>query len=193
MSYNPKVKPEPKNSPLPLILAGAGLIIIAIAVAVIGPQGNTPINVDTSKGPVPGMVEFPAPKLELVNLEGEPVSLETLRGQIVMVNNWATWCPPCRAEMPELEAYYQAHKEDDFVLVGINSGDQSNQVLEFIKEYNLTFPMWLDPTGLAIHAFKNNALPSSYVLDKSGTVRLVWSGAVDLETLETYVTPMLGD
>ncbi len=193
MSYNPKVKPEPKNSPLPLILAGAGLIIIAIAVAVIGPQGNTPINVDTSKGPVPGMVEFPAPKLELVNLEGEPVSLETLRGQIVMVNNWATWCPPCRAEMPELEAYYQAHKEDDFVLVGINSGDQSNQVLEFIQEYNLTFPMWLDPTGLAIHAFKNNALPSSYVLDKSGTVRLVWSGAVDLETLETYVTPMLGD
>jgi len=193
MSDKIKAKRKPKSSPLPLILAGAGLIIIAIAVAVFAPKGNAPLPIDTSNGPVPGMVEYSAPELELVNLEGQPVSLEALRGQVVMVNNWATWCPPCRAEMPELEAYYQAHKAEGFVLVGINSGDQSDQVQDFIQEYNLSFPMWLDPTGLAIHAFKNNALPSSYVLDESGTVRLIWSGAVSLEALETYVTPMLGD
>ena len=116
-----------------------------------------------------------------------------LRGQVVLVNNWATWCPPCRAEMPELEAYFRAHANEGFLLVGINSGDTQAQVLEFIKEYELTFPMWLDPTGLALHEFKNNALPSSYVIDKSGTVRFVWTGAVSLEALETYVTPLLAE
>jgi peroxiredoxin len=193
MSYKTKAKPKPKNSPLPLILAGAGLIIVSIAVAVFAPKETAPLKTQAINGPIPGVVEYPAPDLALVDLDGEPASLDDLRGQVVMVNNWATWCPPCRAEMPELEAYYQAHKDDGFVLVGINSGDQSSQVEAFIQEYNLTFPMWLDPTGLAIHAFKNNALPSSYILDEKGTVRLVWSGAVSLEALEAYVTPMLED
>ena len=193
MSYKNKPKRKTKNSSLPLILAGAGLIILAIAVASPLFKGNGSQPIDTSVKPAPGMVEYPAPELELVNLDGQPVSLEALRGQVVMVNNWATWCPPCRAEMPELEAFYQAHKEEGFVLVGINSGDQSDQVQDFIQEYNLSFPMWLDPTGLAIHAFQNNALPSSYVLDEDGTVRMMWSGAISLDVLETYVTPMLGD
>ena len=193
MSYKTKAKPKPKNSPLPLILAGVGLIIVSIAVAVFAPKQSAPLKTQAINGPIPGVVEYPAPDLALVDLDGEPTSLDDLRGQVVMVNNWATWCPTCRAEMPELEAYYQAHKDDGFVLVGINSGDQSSQVEAFIQEYNLTFPMWLDPSGLAIHAFKNNALPSSYILDEKGTVRLVWSGAVSLEALETYVTPMLED
>jgi peroxiredoxin len=178
---------------LPLILAGAGLIIVSIAVAVFATKETAPLKTQAINGPIPGVVDYPAPDLALVDLDGKPASLDDLRGQVVMVNNWATWCPPCRAEMPELEAYYQAHKDDGFVLVGINSGDQSSQVEAFIQEYNLTFPMWLDPTGLAIHAFKNNALPSSYILDEKGTVRLVWSGAVSLEALEAYVTPMLED
>ena len=126
-------------------------------------------------------------------MDGNPTSLADLKGKVVLVNNWATWCPPCRAEMPELEAYYQAHKGDGFVLVGINSGDKQSQVVEFIREYEISFPMWLDPSGMALRAFKNNALPSSYLLDESGTVRRVWTGAVSLETLEQYVTPLLED
>jgi peroxiredoxin len=95
--------------------------------------------------------------------------------------------------MPALEAYFQAHKGDGFTLVGINSGDQRDQVVDFKREYDLTFPLWLDPTGLALREFKNNALPSSYVIDKTGTVRFFWMGAVSLEALETYVTPLLGN
>jgi peroxiredoxin len=193
MAYKTRQKSKSKKSPLPLILAGVGLIIIAFAVLVFTPKDNAPSKSGARVSPVPGELNLPAPKLELVNLDGVPVSLSELHGQVVLVNNWATWCPPCRAEMPTLQAYFQAHAADGFILVGINSGDRQDQVVDFVREYNLTFPMWLDPTALALHAFKSNALPSSYVIDKFGTVRLVWMGGVSLEALEAYVTPLLAD
>jgi peroxiredoxin len=93
--------------------------------------------------------------------------------------------------MPVLEAYYREYQNDGFTLVGINAGDQREQVIDFKREYDLTFPMWLDPTSLALRAFQNDALPSSYLIDQNGTIRMVWMGAVTLETLETYVTPHL--
>lgn len=95
--------------------------------------------------------------------------------------------------MPILETYYINHKEDGFTLIGINSGDNQDQVEEFVSQYQLTFPMWLDPTGKAIYAFRNNALPSSYIIDRSGMVRLVWVGSVTIDALETYLTPILSE
>lgn len=193
MSHSREKNSKQVRSPLPLILSGAGLISIAIAVLIFIPRDNASTNPGTQAGPIPGEVNFMAPALDLTDLSGEPVSLAETRGQVVLVNNWATWCPPCRAEMPELEAYFRAHEGDGFILIGINSGDTQDQVAEFVRQYDLTFPVWLDPTGLALFEFKNNALPSSYVIDKSGTVRLVWMGAVSLEALEWYVTPLLTD
>ena len=193
MSTKTRTRIKRKNSPLPLILAGTGLILVAIAVVVFAPREGAPAKPEVGTGKAPGEVNYSAPELELVDLDGTPSSLAGLQGQVILVNNWAVWCPPCRAEMPELEAYFQAHKEDGFILIGINSGDKDSQVTDFIYEYNLTFPMWLDPTGLALHKFKNNALPSTYVIDETGTIRLAWTGAVSLETLEQYVTPLLED
>jgi len=167
------------------------LIIIAIAVMIFLPGEKSPAYAALGSGPVPASLNYPAPDLELVDLNGEPVSLAGLSGQVVLINNWATWCPPCREEMPALEAYYRAHKNDGFILVGINSGDQPEQVVDFQREFDLTFPLWIDPTGLALRVFQNNALPSSYVIDKTGTVRFLWMGAVSQGTLETYVTPLL--
>jgi peroxiredoxin len=192
MSYKNKVRSKPKSSPLPLMMVGVGLMIIAIAVLVFAPGEAPPAKAVSEGVPVPGSVNYPAPELELTDLKGEPVSLAGLTGQVVLVNNWATWCPPCRAEMPDLEAYFQAHKNDGFTLVGINSGDQREQVVDFQRELGLTFPLWLDPGSLALRAFQSSALPSSYVIDKTGTIRFVWMGAVSLEALETYVTPLIG-
>ena len=136
---------------------------------------------------------YPYPKLELTDLRGVPVSLEDYRGQVVLVNNWATWCPPCRAEMPELETYFRAHQAEGFVLLGINSGETQEQVSEFVQSYDLTFPMWLDPTGKALDVFGTNALPSSFVIDRKGIVRLAWTGGIDAATLEAHVTPLLNE
>lgn len=168
-------------------------MIIAVVVLFSVSNDEGPALSANGVDPAPGLVNFAAPQLELEDLTGAPVTLDSLRGQVVLVNNWATWCPPCRAEMPTLESYYRAHRDDGFTLVGINSGDKRQQVEDFTGEYGLTFPIWLDFTGRALIAFRNNALPSSYVIDRSGTVRMFWNGAVTQEALEHYLTPLLSD
>jgi peroxiredoxin len=186
-----------KPSPLPLILIGVGLIVIATAFVIFMPKTgeNIPSTSTTQEIPasIPSEMNYPAPSLELTDMQDQTVSLADYRGQWVLVNNWATWCPPCRAEMPELNAYYEAHKDEGFVLIGISSGDTKTQIEDFIRENGLSIPMWQDPTSASLRAFRMDYLPSSFVIDPSGTVRLAWTGAVSLATLETYVTPLLND
>jgi thiol-disulfide isomerase/thioredoxin len=149
--------------------------------------------VDQSSGIAPQLLNYEVPNIELMDLAGNQMSIDNLKGQVLLVNNWATWCPPCRAEMPVLENYYQSHKREGFMLIGINSGDKKYQVENFVLEYKLSFPIWLDPYGSAVRAFQNNALPSSYVIDRSGFVRMIWIGSVNIDALETYVTPLLNE
>jgi peroxiredoxin len=140
---------------------------------------------------VPVKVNYAAPALNLTDLNGNPVSLSDYRGKVVLVNNWATWCPPCQAEMPTLEKYYEQHREDNFVIVAIESGESADEVADFIAQYKLTFPVWLDAKGLALDAFQNWDLPSSYVVDQNGTIRLTWTGEISFAMLDKYVTPLL--
>ncbi len=187
-------RPSKGKSALPLILIGVGLIVIAVAIVIFIPKtGDTTSASAPGEIPasVPGEMNFPAPELTLTDMEEQTVSLADYRGQWVLVNNWATWCPPCRAEMPELNAYYEAHKDEGFVLVAISSGDTKAQIVDFTQEYGLSFPMWQDPTSASLRAFRMDYLPSSFVIDPLGTVRLAWTGAVSLDTLEKYVTPLL--
>jgi cytochrome c biogenesis protein CcmG/thiol:disulfide interchange protein DsbE len=180
-----KRRKSKKKSPLPLILIGIGLIVIAVALVVFAPKEGD------AKSAAPGEINSPAPALTLTDIQGETVSLADYRGQWVLVNNWATWCPPCRAEMPELNAYYEAHKDEGFVLIGISAGDTHTQVVDFTDALGIQFPMWVDPQQEALRAFQMSALPNSFVIDPEGNVRLVWTGAVTLDTLEQKVTPLL--
>ena len=94
--------------------------------------------------------------------------------------------------MPTLEAYYQAHRTDGFVTIAVNDGDPDEDVATFVQDYGLTFPVWLDPTYQATnHAFKTHSLPSSFVIDREGYVRLRWVGEIDRTSLEKYVTPLI--
>jgi cytochrome c biogenesis protein CcmG, thiol:disulfide interchange protein DsbE len=175
-----------------MFFIGSGLVILGIVAFIILPRGEaSPSRNTTTFSVIPTRTEFPAPKLELQDLEGNKTSLEDLRGQVVLVNNWATWCPPCREEMPDLEAYYQKHKDNDFTLVAIDAGDPLLEVAQFVDDFGLSFSVWLDPNQDALRAFRNSGLPNSYVIDKQGVVRLAWTGAIKLETLEQYVTPLL--
>jgi peroxiredoxin len=93
--------------------------------------------------------------------------------------------------MPELQDYYTAHSAEGFVVIAIDAGDPAVNVVKFVKDNRLTFPVWLDPLRKSTGFFKNWDLPSSYVIDREGIVRYSWMGGVNLQTLEKYVTPLL--
>lgn len=136
---------------------------------------------------VPAEADFPAPELNLAALDGEAVSLADYKGEVVLVNLWATWCPPCREEMPALLAFYEKYKSSGFTLIAIDQGETARQVLPFVNEYGLTFPIWLDHDSSASRAFNTMSLPSSYVIDRDGIVRLMWIGGITKRNLEKYV------
>jgi peroxiredoxin len=140
---------------------------------------------------VPQKVNFAAPVLRLTDLDGKPVMLSDYLGKVVLVNNWATWCPPCKAEMPTLESYYIDHQGEDFVIIAIESGEKQDEVVDFVAQYGLTFPVWLDERGIALDAFQNWDLPSSFVIDEAGTIVLAWTGQISRTMLDKYVTPFL--
>ena len=173
---------------LPLILLGLGLILIGTSIYFIL-QNRAP---QTDFSTVPVKVNFPAPELTLTDTQGMSHSLADYRGQIVLVNLWATWCPPCKEEMPTLEAFYNRHKEEGFEIIAINDGDPMADVLQFVKDYRLTFPVWLDPTYIATEqAFKTLNLPTSFVINRSGIVQLMWVGGINRKMLDQHVVPLL--
>lgn len=176
---------------LALVLVGGGLLIVgAVSLLLLSKPGTTGASeAYTSVVPVP--VNFPAPDLKLTDIDGNEIGITDYRGQVVLINNWATWCPPCRAEMPTLEAYFQDHRQDGFTLIGIEAGDARDEVAEFATEYKLSFPVWLDPQNDSLRGFYNASLPNSYVIDRGGTVVLGWTGAISREMLEEHVTPLL--
>jgi peroxiredoxin len=172
----------------PLLLLGLGAVLIATSAYFIL-QGAT---AQTGALTVPVKVSYAAPELTLTDTQGNSRSLTDYRGQVVLVNLWATWCPPCKEEMPALQAFYEKYQEQGFVIVAVNDGDPKADVLQFVNDYRLSFPVWLDPTYTATEqAFKTLNLPSSFVIDRTGTVQLQWVGGVTLRTLETHVSPLI--
>lgn len=180
------------NRSIGMLLIGGGLIIFAvIGVLVIANQESPPQIPAAGRSVVPASVSFPAPELELTDLAGDPVSLADYQGTVLLVNNWATWCPPCREEMPVLDAYHQEHASQGFSIIAVDAGEAAADVRRYAEAMALSFPVWLDPDMEAIRAFRNTGLPSSYVIDRQGQVVLAWSGAISREMLEKYVTPIL--
>jgi thiol-disulfide isomerase/thioredoxin len=178
------------QKPTPILPMTAGLLLIGFAFVMITSPGSQR-DAKSSSSVEPVAVNFAAPELSLESLAGRTEALTDYRGRIVLVNNWATWCPPCKAEMPTLSAYYNEHKFEGFTIIAVEAGDPVDVVSPFVQSYNLEFPIWLDPNGASLRAFGNGTLPNSYVIDRSGTVRYGWTGEIDKAMLEKYVTPLL--
>lgn len=175
---------------LGLFLVGAGLVVFAGIAALF--LINLDINgAEAQVSVIPAEVNFDAPDVVLTDLAGNPVSLADYRGKVVLLNNWATWCPPCREEMPILKAFHDDHASRNFSIIAVDAGEPAADVRRYVEANQLSFPVWLDPDMDAIRLFRNNGLPSSYVIDANGTVVLAWNGAVTRATLDKHVTPLL--
>ena len=177
-----------------MFVLGAGLILVGIAAILLlpGNQNSTTAPQAGNLSTIPMAVNYPAPDLSLQNaVNGKNESLTDYRDKVVLVNNWATWCPPCKAEIPTLEAYYKAHAINGFMIVGIEAGESQADVSKFVQEHEMTYPVWFDLKTAALDAFKNQNLPSSYVIDRKGVIRLAWVGEISQAMLEKYVTPLL--
>lgn len=176
-----------------LVIAGLGLLVLGVgSLAYLARPRAEPVSTEKDwVSVVPDKVDFPAPELNLTDTDGNAVSLSNTLGQVVLVNNWAFWCPPCRAELPELQAYYDAHRKQGFTTIGIEAGDEKVDVDYHVKLFKLTYPIWLDPNEESLRVFHNESLPNSYVIDKTGRMRLSWVGVIDRAMLEKYVTPLL--
>jgi peroxiredoxin len=126
-----------------------------------------------------------APEFKLMSLDGTPMSLADLRGKVVLLNFWATWCAPCVSEMPELNALYRQYgDEKDFVVVGVNLREQPAEVASFARKRDIAFPLLLDRDGhVTGRDYRVRTLPASVIIDREGQIRDSWSGPLLREAL----------
>ncbi|HEX4782666.1 MAG TPA: TlpA disulfide reductase family protein [Usitatibacter sp.] len=121
----------------------------------------------------------PLPPLELARLDakaGPPVSLAALRGKVVYVDFWASWCVPCRLSMPALESLYRQHASQGFIVVGVNKDVSEADAKRFLAKVPVTFPLVSDAGDAVARALDVKAMPSGYVVDRKGIVRYVHRG-----------------
>ena len=112
-------------------------------------------------------------------LTAEPGWLNDLRGQVVLLNFWATWCPPCKAEMPDLNALHASISARGFTVVGVNMQETAEQVNALAQLRQLAFPLALDTTGqISSGLFAVRGLPVTYIIDRDGFVRDMWQGQI---------------
>lgn len=172
------------------LLVGAGLAVFIYFVLDIGKKDDG--NVEEITGvnlPESASVGSNAPDFELVNLENETVRLSELQGKIVVLNFWATWCEPCKIEMPFFEQLHQ-NKSDNFEILGINFDEPPPQVQQFVDEYNLHFPILLDPGGNIQKLYRVRGYPTTLIVDNNGIIRYHHIGLITEEQLDHYLVEM---
>jgi peroxiredoxin len=137
---------------------------------------------------------FPAPDFTLERLDGTPAALSDHRGQVVIVNLWASWCGPCRAEMPAIQRVFDANHERGLAVLAVNSTFQDSEAgaRAFVQELGLTFPILLDREGAVSRRYLLRALPSTFFVDRRGVIRSdVVGGPMSESVLQSQVEALL--
>jgi len=140
---------------------------------------------------VPPQIGVTLRDFTLEDVNGETVRLSDYKGKHVLINTWATWCPPCKAEMPLLNQYYQAHAAEGFVILAINAGDTQAEVASFVNQSGLKFPVLLDPGTQLLNQMAIHSFPTSILIGRDGVVKAIHIGLFTQESIEAEITPYI--
>lgn len=167
------------------VLCAAALVLLPVALLAYG--------LTTNPRAVPSpLVGRPAPDFALPRFDGGAVRLADLRGQVLVVNFWASWCVPCREEAGELEAVWRRYRDAGVVLVGINIQDRDVPARAFLRQTRPSYPNVIDATGQTSIAYGIYGVPETFVIDRTGRIRVRQVGAVTAERLARQIEPVLG-
>lgn len=149
----------------------------------------------TTGGLIPSPREgFLAPDFTLDLVGGGQLTLSELRGEVILINLWASWCPPCRSEMPAIQQVYEANRERGLEVLAINMTYQDSETatVEFAREHGLTFPILLDRTGTVGYQYQLRSLPTTFFVDQQGVIQqVILGGPMSEVTLQTAIESML--
>ena len=169
------------------LLIGAGLAVLFYYGLDLGGTDSTQSEVIEGVNlPVSASVGSAAPDFELQDLDDQTFALSEMRGKIVVLNFWATWCEPCKLEMPFFEQLHNSG-QSDMEIWGVNFDESPQQVENFVEEFNLSFPILLDPGGVVQDLYRVRGYPTTYVVDESGVIRFHHIGLITEEQLGHYL------
>lgn len=167
-----------------ILYVAGGILVIVAAVLLLSDKPSSPVS-------GPAQVGKRLQDFSLTDITGKTVHLSDYSGNVVLVNAWATWCPPCKAEMPDLNAYYQAHQDEGFVLLAVNAGDSASVTADFANQRGLAFPVLLDPNTRYLDKLGIHDFPTSIVVGTDGIIKTIHVGMFTPQSLEAEVSPYL--
>lgn len=147
------------------------LMLLSVCVIFIGLSGCNNSEQAPQAVPQGGLVGKVAPDFSLTDMQGRQVSLSQYKGQVVVLNFWATWCPPCREEMPSMEKLHRDYKEKGLVMLAVNVDENGRQAVEgFLQRQPYSFPILLDTQNVAQNTYGVFRFPESFIIDRNGVV-----------------------
>ena len=154
-----------------------------MAIAAVGCAGDAIPTVEVGQ---------PAPRYAATTLAGDSASTTALAGKVVLLNIWATWCAPCREEIPFLQTLYERHRADGLEIVGVSvdARGQDDAIRDFAQEFRMTYPIWRDPDERVQSTFLALGVPASYLIDRTGVLR--WKRLGTIHESDTTLTRALG-
>lgn len=181
----------------PFLIVGLGLLIGLVGGAVVlfglpvlpalgGPKVSNPTGPTATPAPA-AVVGAPAPDFTLKDLSGNDVTLSSLKGQVVLVNFWATWCAPCRFEMPALQQRYEALKDQGLMVLAVDADEPIEDVAPFVDAYKLTFTVLLDPGATVNDLYRIRGYPTTFFVDREGMIGKLHLGPLTEEQLDGYL------